>query len=164
MTGHAFEGWQVNNEPVDHLQVPLNGVTVTAVYRPYKTIQTIYMPGASHRISLTTDEMFQGPELDVPEPLLFLGYFPQPFGLGEQLRPDMIIENGRDMRVYPYVLNPVTVQNPSLNTLALNAPYGRSSNQDSTADSVIVPWASIAWWSLTFVGLVIAAERKRRHG
>lgn len=167
VTGYAFEGWQQNGNFIESVTVPLRGTTVTAIYRAYRTSQTFYLPGQTARVILTTDESFNGPTLNVPNNLVFGGYYTEPFGLGEALAPGDVIENGLDARIYPHIYNPSTaVQMPGSETL-FTGTLRTSPNPHETLpprNTLEIPWLSISLWGITLSGLVILYERGRRHG
>lgn len=167
ITGYAFEGWQENGTFIDSITVPLRGTTLTAIYRAYQTSQTFYLPGQTAQVTLTTDETFNGPTLNVPSHLVFGGYFTEPFGLGEALSPGDLIENGLDARSYPHVYNPAsTYQVPSGETLFTGTIRSSSNITEPFMASRTseIPWLSMVIWGSGILTLVILSERGRRRG
>ncbi len=167
VTGYAFEGWQENGTFIDSITVPLRGTTLTAIYRAYQTSQTFYLPGQTAQVTLTTDETFNGPTLNVPSHLVFGGYYTEPFGLGEALSPGDLIENGLDARSYPHVYNPAsTYQVPSGETLFTGTIRSSSNTTEPGTPSMTseIPWLSMVIWGSGILTLVILSERGRRRG
>lgn len=164
VTGYAFEGWMHNGSPVDQLTVPLDGVTVTALYDPYTSHQTIITPNQNIRMTHTTDQPFTGQNLSPPGPLIFSGYFSEPFGGGTRFDATTMIENGQVARVHPYVFNPTAVYDePGVQMLSLYSrakPIDASSPEPAPSQDPSI-YFSLLTWGIGLIGLAIYHERRR---
>ena len=169
VTGYAFIGWQVNGSLVESVTVPLGGVTLEGLYEPFTTFQTIKTPLQTISLTHTTDEAFNGPNLAVPNPLIFRGYYSQPFGLGERLTSNTISLNGAETRAYPYVVNP-TVSAETRDTRTLMQGEWVFSAEAPQSPEVLEPdmqinaWISLATWSGLVLSLGVILWKEGRHG
>ena len=152
VTGYAFLGWQLGDEFVETLQVPLRGATLTAIYEPFSSRQTIVTPLQTITLIHTTDQPFNGPSLTTPDPLIFRGYYTEPFGLGDRLTADSISENGLLTRAYPYIVDPtVSIETRDARTLYQGPQPSQAMpeiTEYSNDASFASEWISLALWSL----------------
>ena len=164
VTGYAFIGWLNEGELIDELTVPLLGVTLAAQYEAFTSRQTIVTPDQTIQMTHTTDQPFTAPPLMPPSPLIFSGYYSEPFGGGIRFAATTLIENGQNARVYPYVYNP-TIAFEQRDTRLLSqlsgAPHIDDTSEVDIEPTNLKPTISLLIWAVGLLGLGILYERRR---
>ena len=147
--GYIFNTWTVNDEPVESMTIEESGIEFIAEFYPAESIQRITTPLGTLELVLKTDELVQGLNtLNLPGGYRFVGFFTRPFGSGDSLNEELIIEDASNTIFYPYYLGNNTASTDLSTLLSLE---GRAIPTKVQEPKITTPWLEIFGFTLTVI-------------